>query len=310
MQSKISKISIGLPVYNGERFLRSKLKSILNQSHRHFELIISDNGSTDNTESICKEFVQKDDRIKYFRHSQNNGITWNFNFVLEKANYEYFMWTAVDDFIFPQFIEKNLKTLEKNTNCVASICKIEPYVPKDKESQINKDDLQYSQLMKKIRNFFRPREIISITGNFNTKTRLYLKKCSCQSIYSIFKTDILRNSLVRDSFLGNDWAIFLNVLKFGDLYVNDEILMHEYEQGASGKGIIAISKQYNLGKTGIIFPWFPLTRWCLKNLGLTSFLKNFDYFLQLQIEGFVSLLIDFFHFKSNRNKLNSNMSGI
>ena len=61
-----SKISIGLPIYNGERFLRSKLNSILNQTYSNFELIISDNGSTDNTESICNEFVLKDNRIKYF----------------------------------------------------------------------------------------------------------------------------------------------------------------------------------------------------------------------------------------------------
>jgi len=306
MQDKISKISIGLPVYNGERFLRSKLESILNQSYENFELIISDNASTDNTELICKEFTQMDNRIKYYRHLQNKGATWNFNFVLEKASCDYFMWTAVDDILLRQFIEKNLKIFEYNKNCVASICKIESYEPKDEQDNISKSDLQYSKLMKNIRNFFRPRYVIPITGSFKSKTRLYLKKCSCQVIYSIFKTDVLKNSLVKDSFLGNDWAIFLNVLKFGDLSVNNEILMYEYERGASGKGIIAISKQINSGRTGTIFPWFPLTKWCFKNLGLVLFLKNFDYFIQLQIEGFFSLLVDISHLISNKNKLNSN----
>ena len=247
-----SKISIGLPIYNGERFLRSKLNSILNQTYSNFELIISDNGSTDNTESICNEFALKDNRIKYFRHLKNNGVTWNFNFVLEKANCDYFMWTAVDDVILPQFIENNLKIFQNTKNYVASICKIQPYEPDDEKINSSKNEIEYSKLMKKLRNKTRSRTILPIEGTFESKTRLYLKKCSCQSIYSIFKTDVLKNSLVKNSFLGNDWAIFLNVLKFGDLAVNDEILMYEYERGASGKGIISISKQFNFGKTGTI----------------------------------------------------------
>ncbi len=308
MQKKISKVSIGLPIYNGERFLRSKLESIINQTHTDFELIISDNGSTDNTESICKEYAQKDNRIQYFRHSKNKGITWNFNFVLEKAIHNYFMWTAVDDIISPQFIEKNLKIFDNDKNCVASICKIDHYEPKDEQTNFNKNEIQYFRFMKKLRNRFRPRTIFTIEGTLESKTRLYLKKCSCQTIYSIFRTDVLKNSLIENSFLGNDWAIFLNVLKFGNLDVNDEILMHEYERGASGKGIISISKQFNTGKTGIIFPWFPLTKWFLKNFGLISFIKNFDYFIILQIEGFFSLSVDILQFLFNKNKLKSERS--
>ena len=308
MQKEIFKVSIGLPIYNGERFLRSKLDSILNQTHSNFELIISDNASTDNTESICKEYAHKDNRIQYFRHSENKGVTWNFNFVLEKATYNYFMWTAVDDIISPQFIEKNLTIFENNKNCVASICKIASYEPKDEQITFNKNEIQYSKFMKKLRNQFRSRAIFPIKGTFESKTRLYLKKCSCQAIYSIFKTDVLKNSLVENSFLGNDWAIFLNVLKFGDLAVHDEILMHEYERGASGRGIISISKQFNTGKTGTIFPWFPLTKWFIKNLGLISFIKNLDYFIILQIEGFFSLAIDISQFLLNKNKLKSKNS--
>ena len=78
----MSKVSIGLPVYNGERFLKVKLDSILQQTHTNFELIISDNASTDKTENICIEYKNKDNRIKYFRQEKNFGVTLNFEFVL------------------------------------------------------------------------------------------------------------------------------------------------------------------------------------------------------------------------------------
>ena len=124
------KISIGLPVYNGERFLRSKLDSIIQQTHINFELIISDNASNDETENICKEYVNKDNRIIYYRQEKNFGVTWNFEFVLEKSNGEYFMWTGVDDILLPKFIEKNIKNLKNDKKCVASISKINSYQPR------------------------------------------------------------------------------------------------------------------------------------------------------------------------------------
>ena len=79
-------VSIGMPVYNGERFLEIALNSLLGQTLQDFELIISDNGSTDKTEKICRQYAQADQRIRYFRHAQNLGAGWNFDRVVELAN--------------------------------------------------------------------------------------------------------------------------------------------------------------------------------------------------------------------------------
>lgn len=290
----LKKVSIGLPVYNGDRFLRLKLDSILNQTYKNFELIISNNGSTDKTHEICNEYAIKDDRIIYFSHEKNNEALWNFKFVLDKANCDYFMWTSVDDILLPQFIEKNLNILEKNKTCVASISKIDSYEPEDENKFLDEVDLKYYASVKKIRNKIRQRSVFSIEGDFEKKSRTYLKKSTCQVFYSIFKTDIIKKSFLYDSFLGNDWAIFLNVLKYGNLIITDEILMHQYERGSSGRGMILATKQFNHG-IAIFFPWYPLTSWCVKNLGWKFFLKNIDYFLQLNLEGFASLTIDFVH---------------
>ncbi|MFA6435937.1 MAG: glycosyltransferase family 2 protein, partial [Candidatus Gracilibacteria bacterium] len=109
MRIKQPLVSIGVPTYNRSRFLREAIDSVLNQTYTNFELIISDNASTDDTERLCKEYSNKDKRIKYFRQKENIGIDANFYFVLNEAHGEYFAWLPDDDLYSPQFIEKLLE---------------------------------------------------------------------------------------------------------------------------------------------------------------------------------------------------------
>ena len=85
MTNNKPKVSIGMPVYNGEKHLRQSLDALVSQSFKDFELIISDNASTDKTRDICIEYCEQDDRIKYFRQSINIGGWPNFKYVLDKA---------------------------------------------------------------------------------------------------------------------------------------------------------------------------------------------------------------------------------
>jgi glycosyltransferase involved in cell wall biosynthesis len=99
-------LSIGMPVYNGASFIKDSLKSLLTQSESSFELIISDNASTDKTEDICKYYAAKDKRIRYIRQTINMGVTNNFQFVLREAKCKYFMWAAADDLWDKDFVKK------------------------------------------------------------------------------------------------------------------------------------------------------------------------------------------------------------
>ncbi len=103
---KKPKVSIGMAVYNGQAYLREAVDSLLVQSFTDFELIISDNASTDLTEVICTEYIRKDSRIRYIRQTENMGPIKNFQFVLNEASADYFMWAAADDLIEPTFIDK------------------------------------------------------------------------------------------------------------------------------------------------------------------------------------------------------------
>jgi glycosyltransferase involved in cell wall biosynthesis len=91
------KISIGFPVYNGEKYMRGALDSLLAQTFGAFELIISDNASTDSTQAICQEYAARDSRIRYLHQTENLGAAGNFRFVLAEAACEFFMWAGADD---------------------------------------------------------------------------------------------------------------------------------------------------------------------------------------------------------------------
>lgn len=105
-------VSIGMPVYNGERFIREALDSLLAQTFTDFELIISDNASTDATESICRSYAEQDSRIRYIRQRENLGALPNFQFVLNEACGKYFMWAAYDDKWDRDWIESLKNVLE------------------------------------------------------------------------------------------------------------------------------------------------------------------------------------------------------
>lgn len=114
------KVSIGMPVYNGERYIREAIDSILAQSYTDFEFIISDNGSSDATEQICRQYAVADPRIRYIRNEVNRGPSWNFRRVFELSTGEYFKWMAHDDVCDSQLLGRCVHALDSNP--VAVLC--------------------------------------------------------------------------------------------------------------------------------------------------------------------------------------------
>lgn len=112
------RVSIGLPVYNGQHYLSRALDSLLGQTFHDFELIISDNASSDATPEICREYAARDPRIRYVRHEVNRGAAWNFNYVFGLARGAYFKWHAHDDMLEPTFLERCVTVLERDPQIV------------------------------------------------------------------------------------------------------------------------------------------------------------------------------------------------
>ena len=118
MNQNTPRVSVGMPVYNGERFVAQAIELILSQTFRDFELIISDNASTDATERICREYAERDGRIRYYRSEKNCGAAWNNNHLVHLARGEYFKWQCHDDYCDPTFIEKCLAGIRGDRSVV------------------------------------------------------------------------------------------------------------------------------------------------------------------------------------------------
>lgn len=113
-------ISIGMPVYNGERTIRRAIDALLAQTLPDFELIISDNASDDATEEICLGYARSDPRVRYLRNPRNIGASRNFNRVFELARGKYFKWAAHDDWVAPEFLARCVSSLEAHPD--AALC--------------------------------------------------------------------------------------------------------------------------------------------------------------------------------------------
>lgn len=112
------RVSVGLPVFNGESYIEEALDSILAQTYTNFELIISDNASTDRTPEMCRDYAAKDSRIRYFRNPENLGGVPNYNRTFELSSGEYFKWAAHDDVLAPTFLEECVQVLDGSPDVV------------------------------------------------------------------------------------------------------------------------------------------------------------------------------------------------
>ncbi|NHI92306.1 MAG: glycosyltransferase [Candidatus Lokiarchaeota archaeon] len=210
-----NKLTIGLPVYNGENFLASTLESLLNQTFKDFILIISDNASTDKTKNICKEYAQRDSRIRYVQNKFNIGPANNFQKVLKMSNTQYFMWAAHDDLREPTFIEDLMSVLEKNHNIILA------------SSNFDFIDNKGHQLKSNNLVFF----------CFNTQTDLFkilknsIHNNMAMMIYGIYRTSVLKKMgglpFNTPGTYGFDGLFLLKLCFFGKFHFYPKVLFHK-----------------------------------------------------------------------------------
>jgi glycosyltransferase involved in cell wall biosynthesis len=112
------RLSVGLPVYNGEKYVRQSIDSLLGQTYEDFELIVSDNASTDSTADICEQYAKQDSRIRYIRQARNIGLAPNHNFVFSQARGELFKWAAADDLYGRDLLKVCVEALDAQPRAV------------------------------------------------------------------------------------------------------------------------------------------------------------------------------------------------
>jgi len=118
----VPRVSIGLPVYNGENLLGESLDALLGQTYEDFELIISDNASTDGTADMCRRYEKQDSRIRYLRQPRNIGLTPNHNFVIRQARGELFKMASHDDLYARDLLKRCVDALDEHPQVVLAHC--------------------------------------------------------------------------------------------------------------------------------------------------------------------------------------------
>jgi glycosyltransferase involved in cell wall biosynthesis len=105
-------VSIGMPVFNGEKYIATAIDSLLGQTFEDFELVIGDNGSTDGTREICGEYAARDARVRLLTVDENRGAAWNYNRVYHASEGRLFRWAAHDDFVAPGYLARLVAALD------------------------------------------------------------------------------------------------------------------------------------------------------------------------------------------------------
>ncbi len=205
-------ISIGLPVYNGENFLVQAIESVLAQTFQDYELIISDNASTDATAAICRDYAQKSDRVCYHRSPINKGPAWNYNRVFHLARGKYFKWAAHDDVFEPTFLEKTLAKLEQNPAAVLSFSQVDII---DHASKLIRP---YSVEMSL--------DARHPARRFQETTSL---KHRCYEIFGLIRTGILAKTPLIGAYAGSDRVLLSQLILQGPFEVVPEPLFKARE---------------------------------------------------------------------------------
>jgi glycosyltransferase involved in cell wall biosynthesis len=213
MKNTAPLVSIGMPVYNGARFIRKALDSILAQTHTDFELLISDNCSTDDTHDICRTYAEYDTRIRLFRNERNQGATANYNRVLALAHGKYFRYAAHDDVLAPTNLERCVEVLERESEVILCYPRMRRI---DTQGQII-DSVSTSLPL-------RDKDPVKRWIRFH---QLCDDGSVCDPIFGLFRSNVLRSMPGLGNFISHDMVLLGEIALRGEIHEVPEVLFFE-----------------------------------------------------------------------------------
>jgi glycosyltransferase involved in cell wall biosynthesis len=194
------RLSVGLPVYNGERYLAESLDALLGQTYEDFELIISDNASTDTTPDICRRYAKQDSRIQYYRQPKNVGLAMNHNFVAEQASGELFKWASHDDLYARDLLERCVNALDEYPHVVL----VHSFTAMIDGSGNLTEALKYP--------------LASASPRAPERFRSLLFESGGDDDGGVIRTDALRRTAMKDSYHHSDRTIITELALLGPFY--------------------------------------------------------------------------------------------
>lgn len=202
-------VSIGVPVFNGEKDISRALDSLLGQDYSNLEIIISDNASEDATPEICAAYAQKDRRIKYYHSEKNLGSVWNFNRVFELSYGKYFMWAAHDDQRKPSFVSECVRKMEECSDVVLCQAYTAMFINGRKE-------MLYVAHMDSFE---------GVTGLVE-RYRETLKRFPATAIYGLYRSSAIRKTQMFEKKIATDLAFIQELSIYGKFVQVPKVLFN------------------------------------------------------------------------------------
>ncbi len=204
------RVTIGIPIYNGAEYIGQAMDSLLGQSFRDFEIIISDNGSTDPTQVICEQYAARHNAIRYYREDTNRGAAWNYNRVFALAQGEYFKWAAHDDVCGPEFIRRCVEALDQHPRVVLAYPKTLVIDEGGRVVSNYPDDLHFFNM--------------DLRTRYRTYLDMYRSPRSCNPIFGLIRRDVLAQTPLIGAYVSSDTILLAELALRGEFYEVPETL--------------------------------------------------------------------------------------
>lgn len=201
------RVSVCLPVYQGETFIADAIRSILDQSFSDLELVISDNASTDGTEAICRRIAAEDCRVRYVRAEKNQGLAWNHNRAFELSRGEFALWIGHDDRLEPTHLERCVAELDRRPDAV--LC------------YTSSNDID-------VRGQVTARVDLPTIGDSDRPSDRYSEAVQyekrCDVVLGLMRSSALRQTTLHGGYHGSDWALVAELALLGRfVHVRDHL---------------------------------------------------------------------------------------
>ena len=233
MRARKPRVSVGLPVHNGERFIRETLDSIVGQSFKDLEIVISDNASSDGTAVICEEYAHKDGRIRYVRNMKNIGLAKNFNRVVELATGEYFKLANADDQCSPDLVSQCVGVLDRHPEVVLCYGKTTLIDGEGRTLREYEDGLNLRSA--------------SVTERFR---QVLMRVRLVNVLQGVMRVEPLRRTALLDSYVGADIVLVAELALRGQFYELPERLFRRRIHGEAFSGKASYEDQQEAWEPG------------------------------------------------------------
>lgn len=248
------RLAIGVPVFNGERFLPRLIEALSAQTFRDFEVVVSDNASTDRTEEICREWAKQDERVRYHRNLRNVGARSNFNLVFQLCQAPLFKWAACDDTIAPDYLEACVAILDADPSVV--LAQSDVALVDEHHNAFQRDAADDTFIIPGTDIKYKA-DAINIGKSQSRLRRVYDMLFRCRynaQVFGVVRRDAMERTLLLQNFVGSEKATVLELALLGRFRQDRRQLFNRcYYPGVAGAMPIKKANRY-FGSNGSSIP--------------------------------------------------------